>query len=366
MTFESKDFISKCKQFTDEYFNGLFEETKDKFYYRYKELDERRNNLEADNIKQAKDRIDKIVKKDNFFLKYMDLIKNKTFSPKDFEFKDMEEQWGFFLSKLDNINDDKKKDEEFEKFKNYLQKENGNMKNSGFICQKIQDLLKDCIQNEENASINENLEKRNKVDLAKNKKEILDLCNMDIKTNRNNYSFAPYYYRAIYYLLFEKDSSKAEDELKTAKKMAEEYKNSLRELYCYLIYGSGQNDYKYKFISKYVENKMIFYNNIINGLLEPTIEKVKETKKPILKKTTLRNYFNQSDFNDYITELFDEGFNLIFVIYERISLVRFALHFFSGIMKITIGSVALLALNAGPLLNGVKEIMQSIENLFGN
>ena len=77
MTFESNYFISKCKQFTDEYFNGFFEETKDKFYYRYKELDERRNNLEADNIKQAKDRIDKIVKKDNFFLKYMDLLKIK-------------------------------------------------------------------------------------------------------------------------------------------------------------------------------------------------------------------------------------------------------------------------------------------------
>ena len=104
------------------------------------------------------------------------------------------------MSSLDNINNDKEKDEEFEKFKKNMGKENGNMKNSGFIGTKIQFLLNECILNEENASIIENIKKhKNKVNLTKNKKEIFDLCNMDIETNKNNYSFVPYYYRAIYY-----------------------------------------------------------------------------------------------------------------------------------------------------------------------
>lgn len=83
-------------------------------------------------------------------------------------------------------------------------------------------------------------------------------------------------------------------------------------------------------------------------------------------KNTLRNYINQDIFNDYINELQLEGFNLIFVIYERISLASFGLHLFSGIKKMVFGTVALLTLNSGPLLNELKEIMQSIESLWGH
>ena len=41
---------------------------------------------------------------------------------------------------------------------------------------------------------------------------------MDIETNKNNYSFVPYYYRAIYYKIFgtKEDSEKAENNLNTA------------------------------------------------------------------------------------------------------------------------------------------------------
>ena len=66
-SFEFEDFIPKFKEFADNYFKCLSVEGKEKFNYRYKELDEYRNNIESDEIKQAKDKIDKIVKKDNFF-----------------------------------------------------------------------------------------------------------------------------------------------------------------------------------------------------------------------------------------------------------------------------------------------------------
>ena len=365
VTFEFKNFIPKFKEFADNYFNGLYE----KFCYRYKELDERRNKIESDEIKQAKDRIDKIVKKDNFFLKYIQIIEKKAFIPDDEEFKDLEEQWGFFLSKLEDMKNDKEKDEAFEKFKINLEKDMGNMKNSGFICKKIQNLLNKCILNKEDNSTKENLKEKNKVDLnEENGKEILKLCNTDIEINKNNYSFATYYYRAIYYKLFEKGDKKniekAENDLKKAIEIVNEYKDSLMELLSALVYGS--NEKEYEFLNGYIKNKILFLKNIIDGLLEPTLKHVKEVSKPIFKTTTLLKFFNLSIFNDYIEEMKLEGFNLIFVIYERISLISFGCHLFSGIMKMAFGTIALITLNLAPLLNGFKEILKSIENLWGH
>ena len=273
------------------------------------------------------------------------------------------------MNNLHYIKSDREKDEAFEKFKNNLEKDKGNMKNSGFICKKIQKLLNECILNEEDDSSIDNIKNKNKVKLKEqNKKEILNLCNTDIEINGNDYSFAPYYYRAIYYKLFEekdeKSIEKAQNDLKKAKEIIISYKESLMELHSAITYASKKQEYE--FLIKYIEYKVLFLHNISERLLDPTIKNIKEVSKPMLKKTTLLKYFNQSIFNDYINEIEKEGFNFIYVIYERISLVSFGFHLFSGIMKMAFGAVALITFNINPLLNGLNEIIRSIEDLWGH
>ena len=67
------------------------------------DLDFIREENEKQMLSQAESEIEKVVKKDKLFIKYTDFLKNnlKDLEPRSNRFNDIEEQWGFFLNKID-------------------------------------------------------------------------------------------------------------------------------------------------------------------------------------------------------------------------------------------------------------------------
>ena len=123
------------------------------------DLDFIREENEKSMLLQAENEIEKVVKKDKLFIKYTDFLKNNLndLKPRSNKFNDIEEQWGFFLNKIDY---DKQTEEQINKefidFTTDLKKRKEKatyLKNSGFICQIVNSILYNNIPNRDDASI---------------------------------------------------------------------------------------------------------------------------------------------------------------------------------------------------------------------
>lgn len=162
------------------------------------DLDFIREENEKSMLLQAESEIEKVVKKDKLFIKYTDFLKNnlKDLEPRSNRFNDIEEQWGFFLNKIDY---EKQTEEQINKafieFTSDLKKRKEKstyLKNSGFICQIANSKLYNNIPNRDDASILENIgnffKKLFTSDKEQKKMEAqiydaFNLCKYDIEVN---------------------------------------------------------------------------------------------------------------------------------------------------------------------------------------
>ena len=292
------------------------------------DLDFIREENEKSMLLQAENEIEKVVKKDKLFIKYTDFLKNNLndLKPRSNKFNDIEEQWGFFLNKIDY---DKQTEEQINKefidFTTDLKerKEKATyLKNSGFICQIVNSILYNNIPNRDDASIFENivngignffknLFSDNEKKMEARISEALNLCKYDIELNED-FSFISYYYRAICNIFFA-DLGNAIKHLKKAKELIKK-DNDFFINFCSML----PKDYEK--VQNSIKNMYILYNNLINAIIEPSINKLEEaSRKILLKKKFLSEVFdkNPKEIEKEINELRTIGFDPVFFLYEK-------------------------------------------------
>lgn len=324
LCFKLYDLIQKIGNITDP--NSLIK----KLPFNIKDLDFIREENEKKMLNQAESEIAKVIKKDKLFIKYTDFLKEdlKDLEPGTYRFSDIEEQWGFFLNKIDyekqseeNINS------QFNQFitdlKNRKQK-SSYLLNSGFICQIVNNKLYNNIPDRDDASIFENIGKSIGNffkslfgDDGKKKKEreinsALNLSKYDCEINED-LSFASYYYRAICNIYFNSRSG-AIERLNKSKELLEADIKFIEKYYA-MVPSYLQN------IKKSLKNKYKLYKNIIYGIIVPSRETIIDAERKILiKKKYLSEVFNkpiEEIGTEEINELKNIGFNSIFFLYEK-------------------------------------------------
>jgi hypothetical protein len=124
----------------------------------FENLDKNREKDENNILNGARAEIEKVVKKDDLFIKYTDFLKEEDFKNierRSSTFSDIEEQWGFFLNSVEG-KEEKEIQEKFSTFIDELKKAKAKscfMKNSGFVCQLVSQKLYNNIPDKDEASI---------------------------------------------------------------------------------------------------------------------------------------------------------------------------------------------------------------------
>ena len=116
--------------------------------------------------------------------------------------------------------------------------------------------------------------------------EALNLCKYDIELNED-FSFISYYYRAICNIFFA-DLGNAIKHLKKAKELIKK-DNDFFINFCFML----PKDYEK--VQNSIQNMYILYNNLINAIIEPSINKLEEaSRKILLKKKFLSEVFDKN------------------------------------------------------------------------
>ena len=343
------------------------------------DLDFIREENEKKMLLQAESEIEKVVKKDKLFIKYTDFLKNnlKNLEPRSNRFNDIEEQWGFFLNKIDY---EKQTEEQINKafieFTTDLQKrkeQSTYLKNSGFICQIANSKLYNNIPNRDDASILENIGSFFKKLFTNNDEqkkreaqvdEALNLCKYDIEVN-GDFSFISYYYRAICSIYFG-DIGNAILCLKKTKELIE------KDIKFFINFCSMlPNDIKN--FKESINKKFILYMNIIKGIAEPSINKLeKASRKILLKKKFLSEVFDKTPkdlrIEKEINDLRIIGFNSIFFLYEKAPWYVALGISVLGILEVGVGCLVSCVspqLGVRIINTGITNIGKGIEMLIG-
>ena len=279
-----------------------------------KEKDE--NNI----LNGARAEIEKVVKKDDLFIKYTDFLKEEDFKNierRSSTFSDIEEQWGFFLNSVEG-KEEKEIQEKFSIFIDELKKAKAKscfMKNSGFVCQLVSQKLYNNIPDKDEASILGNILNTiiswfsNEEDRIK--QQILyseEYCEDDIKINPD-LSFITYYYFGITQVFLDSISS-ANTALKKSIELIEKDCKFLTSFVCMI---SGYNFDK---LVESLKKKFTLYNNIKEAILLPSLNLVKNAERKILiKKKIFKNVFESLEkynIQEEIESLYNIGFDSVF------------------------------------------------------
>ena len=340
------------------------------------DLDFIREENEKQMLSQAESEIEKVVKKDKLFIKYTDFLKNnlKDLEPRSNRFNDVEEQWGFFLNKIDYEKQTEEQiNEEFNKFTTDLKKRKEKstyLKNSGFICQIANSKLYNTIPNRDDASILENIGNFFKKLFTSDKKmeaqidEALNLCRYDIEVN-GDFSFISYYYRSICNIFFG-DIGNALKNLKKAKELIEKDINFF-VAFCSMLPNNFKN------FKDSTNKKYILYKNLIKAIIEPSIDKLENaSRKILLKKKFLSEVFDKDPkdlgIEKEINDLRIIGFNSVFFLYEKAAWYVALGIGILGIFEVGIGCLLSNfspALGRGIINHGITNIGKGIEMLIG-
>ena len=337
-------------------------------------LDWKRENDENEMLNNAKLEIEKVIKKDELFIKYTKFLKDNFPNRKTRVFNDIEEQWGFFLNRVEG-----KEQEEIQKlfseFIDDLKKEKSNstvMKNSGFICQIVDNTLYDNIPDKDGTSIIGNI-LNTIISWFSNKKEKIEdeiryaarCCKRDIDMNPE-LSFITYYYYAItdIFLGYISDAKK---------NLNKSIKLINRDIEFLVTFASMISGFKFEKLQKSLEKKFNLYNNIKEAILQSSLKLVNDADDEILiKKKRLINAFNFTDIEkikEDIESLYILGFDSVYFLYEKAPwYVRLAVIGF-GVLTICVGylikSVPILNLFSDRIIStGINNIVKGIEMCF--
>ena len=371
-----KNNVKKKEQL--ELINKYLKEAKDKkIRITFEILDKIREDDEKTMLNGARDEIEKVVKKDDLFIKYTDFLKKdlKGLKPKSTLFNDIEEQWGFFLNKVEG-----KKEEEIQKefsifiknLKDCWEKDAFIMKNSGFICQKADWALYRNIPDKDETSILGNIWNTIKSWFSNDEETIKKcirnaryVCNKDIENNPD-LSFISYYYKAISDI-FLGYTSDAYEELKKSIQLIEKDINFMFTFSCMI------KDSQFEKLSKSLNKNYTLYNNIKVAILEESKKLVGEAERKILIKK--KNFvdvfkdFQELKIDDEVNSLKIIGFEHVFFLYEKASFWKSLGMVLLGAFQICIGclirSVPIIGIFSENFIkNGFTNITKGIEMMM--
>lgn len=350
---------------------------KEKINIYFEILDKIREENETKMLNGARAEIEKVIKKDDLFIKYTDVLK------KDFKglettsrlFSDIEEQWGFFLNRVEGKTEEEIQ-KEFSKFINDLKDAWSSdkliMKNSGFICQRASRILYSNVPDRDEASILENVWNTIKSWFSNEEEEIKNnirrarnFCNNDIKNNPD-LSFISYYYKAIADIFLGYTS----DAYKELKKSIDIIKKDITFLGTFICMISGAGFEK---LSEDLGKKFQLYNNIKDAILEESKKLVSSAERKILiKKKKFINVFSnleEKKIEEEINSLSIIGFDYVFFLYEKAPFWKsFGMVLF-GAFQICLGclisSVPLVGHFSENLINnGIANIGRGVEMMM--
>ena len=289
---EKTEIIINCKDLCYELYNSIqdFKENRNstllpKIPLYIEDLDFIREEKEKNMLKQAESEIEKIIKKDNLFIKYTNFLKEKLsdLEPRSMKFNDIEEQWGFFLNKInyENKNEEEMNSEFSEFTKDILERKSKSnyLKNSGFICQIVNRKLYKYIPDKDNASILENIGNfiislfggdDEKKEIEQQIGYAMKYCKDDCNLN-GDFSFITFYYYSICNIFFG-NIEKAKENLNKSKNLIEEDIKFLAS-FSVIIPNYLSN------LKKAINKKFIFYNNIKDAIIKPSLDLLNNSKR---------------------------------------------------------------------------------------
>ena len=400
------------KNFLEERTNFLAEQIKE-FPYFFERINNSRNNDENQELGRAEKEIDKITLKDDLFLEYIKKLKELDVSKEkdEYQFNDLEEKWGFFLNnEVEKIekeeekkkNENKKEEEKGEKksenkiiqqqiqiqdpekFKEEREKKlkvltkkldenfknNRQMRNSGFICKKIQNILEQFIYDLEKSNSLEKLiiKLKNAKNILKDedKKNIEDLLKLDIGGEKpNNYSFIPYYYSAVYYLFIrDKDNiGKAKENLLKSERLILNEMQSLEQL-IYSLYSENRFDN----IANAFDETHNFYENIYESIISKSIASIEKVEKEKgaytikIQKNYLDEFFNKT-IDEFVGQMKLKGFFIIFPFYESMTYKKCFSLLGSSMVKMIKG---IFGGGKELIYDGINDLKQSFKGMFSD
>ena len=345
----------------NDYHNQMIE-TKSIIYF--KNLDKIRGENETKMLNGAREEIEKVVKKDDLFIKYTDFLKKDLngLDTKSRLFCDIEEQWGFFLNRVEG-----KKEEEIQKeFSNFIKdikdawtSDKFIMKNSGFICQRANWTLYSNFPDRDEASILENilntitswfknLFSDEEKEVERRIRNASYVCKKDIENNPD-LSFISYYYKAIADVSLGYISD-AYEELEKSIKIIE---NDIDFIFtfCCMISGSGLEK-----LTEDLNKKHRLYNNINDVILKESKKLVGSAERKILikKKKFIDVFKNIEEYKieEQIESLSIIGFDYVFFLYEKASFWQSLGMVALGAIQICIGSL----IQSVPIIGGAFSI----------
>ena len=361
-----------------ELINNYLKEAKDKkIRISFEILDKIREDDETTMLNGARDEIEKVVKKDDLFIKYTDFLKKdlKGLEPKSTLFNDIEEQWGFFLNKVEG-----KKEEEIQKefsifiknLKDCWEKDIFIMKNSGFICQRADWTLYCNIPDKDETSILGNIWNTIKSWFSNDEEKIKScirnagyVCNKDTENNPE-LSFVSYYYKAIsdIFLGYTSDAYK---ELEKSIQLIQKDINFMFTFSCMI------KDGRLEKLSESLNKNFTLYNNIKVAILEESKKLVgKAERKILIKKKNFVDVFKdfqELKIEDEVNSLKIIGFEHVFFLYEKASFWKSLGIVLLGALQICIGclisSVPIIGIFSVNLIQkGFTNITKGIEMMM--